>query len=325
MRSLLPLVFVLCSLPAFSNESFVFLPYTLLHDSLDTTLDSEEAVFNFDLTLLAPGLRDSSLVYSVDSTENQYYNYSDGDTLSMTLTPGQHTFQFYGGLEYAETSVIHLTIETQHRQLYRINFQRVFSQQMNLRKPVIYLYPKETTDVSIKVNPIGDFTFTYPNIAQGWDFTCHPDGRISREDESYRYLFWESEQEITPELVNPKQGAIVNGSEAVAFLESQMTQYGMTKAEQADLLTYWGPLMQNKTNVYIYLLFNEVCDAFASLEITPKPTEIGRFYVVWAEVPEYFNPKLEVQEIPTMNREGFTVLEWGGAEVKAESILMKEL
>ena len=83
--------------------------------------------------------------------------------------------------------------------------------------------------------------------------------------------------------------------------------------------------MQTKTNLYIYLLFNEVCNDLASLTISPEPAEIARFYVLWTEVPEDYNPVLEPQQVPTMKREGFTVLEWGGIEVEAERILNEEL
>ena len=111
----------------------------------------------------------------------------------------------------------------------------------------------------------------------------------------------------------------------IVYLESQLKAFGMTAAERADFITYWGPQMQTKTNLYIYLLFNEVCNALASLEVSPEPTEIARFYVIWTEVPDDYNPTLESQTVPAMERDGFTVLEWGGIEVEAESILSEEL
>lgn len=323
MRNFLLFLFLAFSLNSFAKE-YVILPYSLIQDSLDTNLTKDEAVFMFDLSDLSVGIRDKKLIYSIDNGENLYYNYKEGDTMIINTTPGEHVFRFYGGSQYAETPYITLTIKKQHRSLYHINFQRAL-QEMMLRKPVLYFYPQETTDISVQVAPKGEFTFTYPDISSGWEFTSHPNGKLERDDESYRYLFWESEQKVSSSLLEPESGAVMSGSDGVVYLESQMTAFGMTSSEQADFITYWGPQMQNKTNVYIYLLFNEACDAFASIEISPEPTEIARFYVLWAEVPEDYNPALEPQEVPSMQRDGFTVLEWGGAEVKAESILVEEL
>ncbi len=323
MKSLLIILFFGAALNVFAEE-YVMLPYSIIYDSLDTDLSKNEAIFHFDLSDLSPDLRDQSLIYSMDGGENQFYDYAKGDTLTIVTIPGEHTFQFYGGAEYIESPVMRLTIGDQRRKLYRIHFRRA-SSQMLLRKPVLYFYPEETTDIAVEVIPKGEFTFTYPNIASGWNFTCTPHGALQNGEESYRYLFWESQQAVPTSLLEPQKGIVVAGKEAVAYLEAQMTQFGMTSAEQADFLTYWGPQMQTKTNVYIYLLFNEVCDAFASLEISPEPSEIARFYVLWSEVPEHYNPTLEPQEVPRMQRNGFTVLEWGGAEVEADDILVEEL
>lgn len=323
MKKLFFLLLGFTSIQAKASESYMMMPYSLLYDSLDTSLDENESMFLFDLSVLDHELRDE-LVYSVDDGENIVYNYSLGDIISVPTKPGKHTFQFYAGSEYMETSKFQLTIDPQHRQLYRINFSRAYKFDA-VRKPVIYLYPEKETEVKIEVNPVGEFTFTYPSMENGWEFTCHPDGSIHRGDESYRYLFWESEQDIPSQILPKNEGAIVSGSEAVAYLEMQMKKFGMTSEERADFITYWGPILQTKSNLYIYLLFNEVCDAVATLDISPKPAEIGRFYVIWASVPDDYNPSLESQEVPVMQRDGFTVLEWGGAEVNAFKILLEDL
>lgn len=324
MRNLILILFVSSSLSAVAGESMKMAPYTLMYDSLDTNLGEDEALFLFDLSRLSIFDRASELIYAIDNGENQSYDYSEGDTLEIAVTPGSHTLQFYAGGSYEETSKMQFEIEPQHRQLYRINFSLAI-EHMQMKKPVIYLYPQETIDVSVDVIPTGEFAFTYPNIENGWNFTCDPDGTLRRGEETYRYLFWESEQEVPSHFINKNEGAIVSGSEAVAYLETQMEKFGMTSEERADFITYWGPILRTKTNLYIYLLFNEVCDAFASLEISPEPTQIGRFYVIWAAVPDDYNPSLESQEIPEMQRDGFTVLEWGGAEVSASQVLKEDL
>lgn len=56
-----------------------------------------------------------------------------------------------------------------------------------------------------------------------------------------------------------------------------MSDIGTIKVEKSNPITYWGPTLQTKTNLYIYLLLDEVCDAFALLKINPEPTHNSRF------------------------------------------------
>lgn len=57
-------------------------------------------------------------------------------------------------------------------------------------KPVIYLYPKETTQVHVKLDYNGRLTCTWPEYADGWTVTARPDGSLTTEDgNSYSYLF----------------------------------------------------------------------------------------------------------------------------------------
>ncbi|MCR9173430.1 MAG: hypothetical protein NXI10_13095 [bacterium] len=324
MKNILFALFAFSSFAGNASESFLMMPYALIYDSLDTSLAENEALFLLDLTSLNPELRDDQLIYSIDNGENQFYDFALGDTLAILTTPGSHFFELYAGNEYRELAFRMDTIQNQHRRLCRLNFSRSYKYDA-VKKPILYLYPKESTQVSVNVHPVGDFTFVYPSIEEGWIFECHPDGTLKRNDDTYRYLFWESEQDIPSEIINKKEGAVVSGQGAIQYLETCMQEFGMTSEEQADFITYWGPIMQTKSNLYIYLLFNEVCDAFASLEISPKPTQIGRFYVIWASVPDDYNPSLEPQTVPELQRDGFTVLEWGGAEVSASKIFLEDL
>jgi len=67
--------------------------------------------------------------------------------------------------------------------------------------------------------------------------------------------------------------------------------------------------MENEKN-FVKFLFNKSCDAYAELKIIPQPENIFRVGMVWTEASSDFIP--EKQIIPSMNRNGFTVLEWGG-------------
>jgi|LSQX01.1.fsa_nt_gb hypothetical protein len=54
-------------------------------------------------------------------------------------------------------------------------------------KPVIYLYPEEKTDVSVKLDYNGELFVTYPNYNNGWNVTAYPDGTIINKADNEEY------------------------------------------------------------------------------------------------------------------------------------------
>jgi len=46
-------------------------------------------------------------------------------------------------------------------------------------KPVIYLYPQKTTDISVKLYPAGGFTVTEPDYGTGWNVTANPEAECT--------------------------------------------------------------------------------------------------------------------------------------------------
>lgn len=322
---LLVLLFINLSLVAQAEEIYPEMPdYNVAADTLDPSLDTTEGIYEFHFNQKAILDNTREIIYAMDQGKNQTFKVRKDRALEIEATPGDHSFAFYLDGEYREIEIPRLHLQAQHRMVVYIRFKPSKSEQL-VRKPVIYLYPEDTIDVSVEVLPKGDFTFTYPPIENGWNFTCAPNGTISDEHSTYPYLFWESKQEVKQAFFNPEEGAIVPGNEAVAYLEKQLTAFGMTSTERADFITYWGPILQTKTNLYIYLLFNEECDAFASLKINPTPESIARFYVLWTEVPSNYSPALKPQMVPVHQRNGFSVLEWGGVEFDASLLVEEEL
>lgn len=51
-----------------------------------------------------------------------------------------------------------------------------------VRKPVIYLYPEETTEVSVLLDFNGELTTTYPAYDNGWRVVAEPDGTLFDEN-----------------------------------------------------------------------------------------------------------------------------------------------
>ena len=178
------------------------------------------------------------------------------------------------------------------------------------RKPILYLYPEETTDVSVKVDC--DLTVTYPTYNDGWKVTAQPDGTLTNhaDGKEYSYLFWEGEGYGEMDF---SEGFVVKGEDTVAFLQEKLAAMGLTPKEYNEFIVYWLPYM--KDHAYNLISFQwENYDESAKLNIIPKPDNMLRVFMAFKALEEPVT--IPEQELPVLQREGFTVVEWGGTEVR---------
>ena len=176
-------------------------------------------------------------------------------------------------------------------------------------KPVIYLYPEETMDVSIKLDYNGQLTTTYPAYNNGWTVTAQPDGTITSGGREYYCLFWEGNSAVDYDL---SSGFVVKGSETEAFLEKSLKQLGLTDKEANEFIIYWLPKMEN--NPYNLISFQqEVYTDNAVLTIEPQPDCLLRVFMAWKGLDEPIS--VPAQQLPSFERSGFTVVEWGGSQM----------
>ena len=177
-------------------------------------------------------------------------------------------------------------------------------------KPVIYLYPEETMDVSIKLDYNGQLTTTYPAYNNGWTVTAQPNGTITSGGREYYCLFWEGNSAVDYDL---SSGFVVKGSETEAFLEKSLKQLGLTDKEANEFIIYWLPKMEN--NPYNLISFQqEVYTDNAVLTIEPQPDSLLRVFMAWKGLDEPIS--VPAQQLPSFERSGFTVVEWGGSQMK---------
>lgn len=180
-------------------------------------------------------------------------------------------------------------------------------------KPLIYLYPEEEQEISVRLIYDGQLTCTYPEYKEGWNVIAKPDGTlINLEDNmEYSYLFWEG---ITQRgFWDLSRGFVVKGDDTKDFLQYTLSEMGLTPKEYNEFIVYWLPHMQDNEYNLIHFSGDKYKD-LAQLKITPKPDSILRVYMVFKPLNEY----IEVQEqiFPKFEREGFTVVEWGGTELE---------
>lgn len=178
-------------------------------------------------------------------------------------------------------------------------------------KPVIYLYPEKETEVKVQLDYDGALVCTYPEYDNGWKVVAQPDGTLIDEvGKTYSYLFWEGNTDATYDF---SKGFVVKGSETAEFLEEKLPEIGLNAKEANEFIVYWLPRMQeNKYNLITFQA--EAYTDVAKLHITPEPDSILRVFMAYKELEK----PIEIEEpaIAPFERKGFTVIEWGGAEVK---------
>lgn len=178
-------------------------------------------------------------------------------------------------------------------------------------KPVIYLYPEEETDISVNLILDGRLTCTYPAYNDGWTVTASPDGTLTdAKGRTYNYLYWEGETYARYDL---SKGFCVKGEDTAVFLEDALEKLGLTRREANEFIVYWLPQMQD--NPYNIISFQTgIYTNAAKLAVNPAPDTLIRVFMAWqaSDTPVV----LENQELSAPDRTGFTVVEWGGAEIK---------
>lgn len=178
-------------------------------------------------------------------------------------------------------------------------------------KPVIYLYPERETKVSVNLTLDGRLTCTYPVYENGWTVAAQPDGTlVDAKGRVYNYLYWEGETDARYDL---SKGFCVKGEDTAAFLEEALEKLGLTRREANEFIVYWLPLME--PNPYNIISFQtDVYTEAAKLAVNPAPDALIRVFMAWKESDVYVG--LPEQELTAPERSGFTVVEWGGTEVK---------
>lgn len=178
-------------------------------------------------------------------------------------------------------------------------------------KPVIYLYPEETMPVTVELALPGKLTCAYPAYDGGWTVTAAPDGTLTdAKGQSYNYLYWEGE---TASEYDVSEGFCVPGADTAAFLETALAQLGLTRREANEFIVYWLPQMEQKPYNLITFQQEAYTDA-AKLTVTPEPDSILRVFMAWQPLEKPVD--LPAQTLPAFDRHGFTVIEWGGTQLK---------
>jgi len=195
-------------------------------------------------------------------------------------------------------------------------------------KPVVYLYgdePLTQAKVSLKLNS-SDLTVAWPEADSVtadreyiWDVYAAEDGTLYDTDgNEYSYIFWEA-TDYGPHDIT--EGFCVKGSDTAEFLRETLSEIGLTPREYNEFIVYWAPRMQD--NAYNLISFEglDPQDAYNTacpLNVTDaegNPADsMLRVLMTWKAVDAPV--EIEPQSFTTFERNGFTVVEWGGTELQ---------
>ncbi len=186
--------------------------------------------------------------------------------------------------------------------------------QVGEKKPVIYLYPEEETEVNVALTLDGELTCVYPEYDGAWQVTAKPDGTlVDKKGREYYCLYWEGET-YKPLVYDESVGFVIKGSDTAEFLREKLLYLGLNEREANEFIIYWLPQMEDNNYNYIYFSEEEYTES-AKLDIAPNPDTLIRIMMAWEPLD---TPRVVTEQKLTKAPErcGFTAVEWGGACIR---------
>jgi hypothetical protein len=176
-------------------------------------------------------------------------------------------------------------------------------------KPVVYLYPTKTTDVSVQVGAnVRISEPTYPT--GGWkNVTAQPNGTLSYGGKMYDSLFWEGKGwGAYPDVTGV--GTVVAQKDVISTIRQQLVAQGLNNKEINDFVEFWANRLPKTPYVKLTWLNKASIDRLAPLTVTPEPDTVIRVFLDAEGLSFPVNTIPQVLQAPS--RDGFTVVEWGG-------------
>ena len=189
--------------------------------------------------------------------------------------------------------------------------QRIYP---SIDKPVIYLYPTEETEISVKLLNDERITCSYPKYVDEWKVLAKTNGDLMdlNTGRNLYSLYYESESVEKFNVV--QEGFVVKGEDSAKFLEEKLAILGLTQRETQEFIIYWLPKLESNNYNYIRCATGEEINNNMPLEINPNPDIIIRVLMTFKGLQSPID--VEEQKLDTHERPGFTVVEWGGTEIK---------
>ncbi len=183
-------------------------------------------------------------------------------------------------------------------------------------KPAIYLYPTQKTTINIQHDFKGSIGTTYPAYKNGWKVIAEPNGALVNlaDNRKYEYLFWDGTYTFPATHFDYKEGFVVAKENTTDFLWKQLAHIGLNEKEINDFVVYWLPQLERNEHNFFYFHINNDIDHSSVLTVQPQPDSWIRLFMEFKSVPA--NYSIAEQQLPAIKRNGFTLVEWGGAVIE---------
>lgn len=180
-------------------------------------------------------------------------------------------------------------------------------------KPIIYLYPTEKTNVTVKLKNEEFLTHTYPKYKGSWNVLAKTNGDLIdlKTGKHYYSLYWEGKNN---DYKLENYGFVVEGKDTISFLEKKLNKLGLNEREANEFIIYWLPILENNKYNYIRFATTEEVNKIMPLDVNPNPDTVIRILMIYKPLNKKINVK--EQKIITPERKGFTLVEWGGTRIK---------
>ena len=180
-----------------------------------------------------------------------------------------------------------------------------------MAKPVVYIYPEQETKVEIRVAYSEKLSCAYPEYDNGWKVIAQPNGDLVdvNTGRNLYCLYWEG---VGKEEYKFEDGFVVAGEDSAKFLEEKLAILGLNEREANEFIIYWLPKLEaNKYNLIRFETMEEI-ENYMPLNIAPKPDTLIRLVMDFKCLSKPI--EIEKQILIPVQRNGYTVVEWGGTE-----------
>jgi len=183
---------------------------------------------------------------------------------------------------------------------------------MGCAKPVVYLYPTTAQNISVRVGADVKVSDPLYSPQSGWTAYAQPNGQLTVNGIQYGSLFWEGPGYGQYPGIN--SGTVVKYADAIGTIRQQLAQQGLNATESNEFVDYWQDQIPNKPYVRLTWLNTAQMDELAPLYISPKPDTMIRVFLDMSGLDNPIN--IPAQNLTSIPRNGFTVVEWGGLSSK---------
>lgn len=200
-----------------------------------------------------------------------------------------------------------------NREIEQADIQKYLDSGIEVLKPIIYLYPEDTTQLTVKLGYPEKLSCSYPKYENEWDVTAFENGNLvdNKTGKNLYSLYWEGKDTASFDM---NEGFVIEGEKTAEFLEEKLLQLGLNEREAEEFIIYWLPKMQNNKYNFIRFATIEEIDDYMPLEFSKKTDTLIRILMQYKAIDEKISVPEQILQTPI--RSGFVAVEWGGTEIK---------